>query len=311
MNNNINNDPMTGQPINESQAQQGFNTYQQPTQPVQPQQSFNEYQQPTQSPQPQQPKKNNKLFIIIAIIAVIVILVGIILFFNQDKKESMNNETPNNSEVEDNNSIGSVEEGTNTSYDENGAFLFQISDKFNITGRGIVVTGQVERGKVKVGDTVQIVGFNDEILTTEVTGIELYRKPLEDAKAGDIVGIYLKDITIDQVQKGQVLSKPNSIVASIKFDANVHIRSKEEGGINNPFFDGYKTQIYFRNDNKYSNIGITGTIDLPDDIEMVSPGEDVSFTVSLESNVAMEVGTEFYIREDDRTIGTGTITKVY
>ena len=255
-------------------------------------------------------KKSKKVLAVIAVLAIIIIA-GIVLFGNQSKKETINNEQPNNSGVENNNeeknnsSTGTVEEETNTTYDENGAFLFSIEYAVTITGRGLVVTGRVQRGKIKVGDTVQIVGLSEEILTTEVTGIEKFRKSLDFAQAGDNVGIFLKGITKEQVQFGQVLAKPNSIVAATKFDADVHILSKEEGGRHTPFFDGYRTQFYFR------NIDITGVIDLPDNIEMVNPGEDISFTATLVSNVAMEVGTEFSIIEGERIVGRGTITKVY
>ena len=264
-------------------------------------------QQPTQ---PQPHKKSKKVLVVIAVLAIIIIA-GIVLFGNQSKKEATNNEQSNNSGVENNNeeknnsSTGSVEAGTNTTYDENGAFLFSIEDVFTITGRGTLVTGNVQRGKLRVGDTVQIVGLSEEILTTEVTGIEMFREQKDEATVGDNAGIVLKNITREQVQRGQVLAKPNSIVAATKFDADVHILSKEEGGRHTPFFDGYRPQFYFR------TTDITGVINLPDNIEMVNPGEDVSVTTTLVSNVAMEVGTEFSIREGGRTVGRGTITKVY
>lgn len=269
-----------------------------------------------QQPSPTQPpKKENKGLVIIALIIVVGIVSAVVYFNNQDKKEPTNNETPNNSEVENNNnqnneqqnnsSTGSVDEGTNTTYDENGALLFSIEDVFTITGRGTVVTGNVQRGKLKVGDTVQIIGLSEEILTTEVTGIEIFIEQKDEATVGDNAGIVLKDITREQVQRGQVLAKPNSIVAATKFDADVHILSKEEGGRHTPFVDGYRPQFYFR------TTDITGVIDLPDNIEMVGPGEDVSFTTTLVSNIAMEVGTEFSIREGGRTVGKGTVTKVY
>ncbi|MBQ3511567.1 MAG: hypothetical protein IJA30_07520 [Bacilli bacterium] len=305
-NNIIGYDSQTGQPIYGNQN----TNIQQPTQ--QPQMNTGYTQQPVQTPPP---KKGNKGLVIIALLIVVGIVAAVLYFNNQNKKEPTNNETPNNSEVENNNeqnneqqnnnSTGSVEEGTNTTYDENGAFLFSIEDVFTITGRGTVVTGNVQRGKLKVGDTVQIVGLSEEILTTEVTGIEMFREQKDEATVGDNAGIVLKDITREQVQRGQVLAKPNSIVAATKFDADVHILSKEEGGRHTPFFDGYRPQFYFR------TTDITGVVDLPDNIEMVSPGEDVSFTTTLVSNVAMEVGTEFSIREGGRTIGKGTVTKVY
>lgn len=276
-------------------------------------------QQPIQTPPP---KKSNKGLVVLAILIVIGIVVAVLYFNNQNKNEPTNNDTSNNSEVENNNndnqnndlqnddeqnnnSTGIVDEETNTTYDENGAFLFSIEDVFTITGRGTVVTGNVQRGKVKVGDTVQIIGLDQEILTTEVTGIEMFREQKDEATIGDNAGIVLKDITREQVQRGQVLAQQNSIVAAIKFDADVHVLSKEEGGRHTPFFNGYQPQFYFR------TTDITGTIDLPDNIEMVSPGEDVSFTVTLSSNVAMEVGTEFSIREGGRTVGKGIVTKVY
>lgn len=279
-------------------------------QPIYANQNTN-IQQPLQ---PQPPKKSNKGLIIVAILIVVGIVAAVLYFNNQDKKELTDNETSNNSEVENNsqnneqqnnNSTGSVEEGTNTTYDENGAFLFIIEDVFTITGRGTVVTGNVQRGKIKVGDTVQIVGLNEEILTTEVTGIEMFRQQKDEATIGDNAGLVLKDITREQVQRGQVLAKTNSIVAATKFDADVHILSKDEGGRHTPFFDEYRPQFYFR------AIDITGKINLPESIEMVNPGENVSFTVELIHPIAIENGTKFSIREGGRTIGTGTVTKVY
>lgn len=311
-NNIIGYDSQTGQPI---YANQNTNVQQ----PIQSQMNTGYTQQPIQTPPP---KKSNKGLVVLAILIVIGIVVAVLYFNNQNKNEPTNNDTPNNSEVENNNndnqnndlqndneqnnnSTGIVDEETNTTYDENGAFLFSIEDVFTITGRGTVVTGSVQRGKVKVGDTVQIIGLDQEILTTEVTGIEMFREQKDEATVGDNAGIVLKDITREQVQRGQVLAQQNSIVAAIKFDADVHILSKDEGGRHTPFFNGYQPQFYFR------TTDITGTIDLPDNIEMVSPGEDVSFTVTLSSNVAMEVGTEFSIREGGRTVGKGTVTKVH
>lgn len=299
-NNIIGYDSQTGQPI---YGNQNISTQQ----PMQPQMNTGYTQQPTQ---PQPHKKSKKVLVVIAVLAIIIIA-GIVLFGTQSKKEATNNEQSNNSGVENNNeeknnsSTGSVEAGTNTTYDENGAFLFSIEDVFTITGRGTLVTGNVQRGKLRVGDTVQIVGLSEEILTTEVTGIEMFREQKDEATVGDNAGIVLKNITREQVQRGQVLAKPNSIVAATKFDADVHILSKEEGGRHTPFFDGYRPQFYFR------TTDITGVINLPDNIEMVNPGEDVSVTTTLVSNVAMEVGTEFSIREGGRTVGRGTITKVY
>lgn len=205
-------------------------------------------QQPVQPPPP---KKNNKGLVIVALLIVVGIVAAVLYFNNQNKKETTNNETPNNSEVENsnqnneqqnNNSTGSVEEGTNTTYDEHGAFLFSIEDVFTITGRGTVVTGNVQRGKLKVGDTVQIIGLSEEILTAEVTGIEMFRSQKDEATVGDNVGILLKDITREQVQRDQVLAKQNSIVAATKFDADVHVLSTEEGG--RSIAKGTVTKVY-------------------------------------------------------------------
>ena len=254
--------------------------------------------------------KTNKIVTIlmtfVIIIAIIWIVIGMFLFVNSNKKESnsTNSEENHNTNLESD-TIGKVDEGTNTTYDENGAFLFSIEDVFTITGRGTVVTGHVERGTVKIGDKVQIIGLNQEILTAEVTGIEMFRSTNNEATIGDNAGILLKDITREQVQRGQVLAKPNSIVAAKKFDADVYVLTPEEGGRKTPFFTNYSPQFYFR------TITITGTIELPDGIEKVNSGESVSLTTTLVSNVAMEVGTEFSIREGGRTIGKGTVTKVY
>lgn len=310
MNNNFNNnysfDPMTGQPINQQTTQNTTNMYQQ--QPAQPQQSFNTYQQPVQ---PRQPKKNNKVFIIIAIVAVIAIIAGIFLFSNQDKKEPINNEIPNNSEIENKeetsnkDTSGKVEEGTDTTYDENGAFLFRIEDVFTITGRGTVVTGTVERGTINLNDEVQVIGLDKEIITTTVTGIEVFRKTQDWATVGDNPGLLLSGVERDQVERGQVVAKPNSIISSKMFDADISVLSKEEGGRHTPFFNDYSPQFYFR------SVDISGKITLPEGVEMVMPGDNVSLTVTLTSSVAMEVGTEFSIREGGRTIASGKVTKVY
>lgn len=263
----------------------------------------------TQQPiQAKPPKKSNTIFIIIAILIVIGIAISVLYLNNQNKEKPTNNETPNESEVKNNHqssySIGIVEEGTNTTYDESGAFLFNIEDVFIITKR-IVATGKVMRGKLKVGDKVQIIGLNEEILTREVTGIQKYKDQIDEATVGDNVEITLKDITREQLQRGQVLAKPNSIVASTKFDADVHMLSTKEGGAHNTFPDEYKPDFNFR------EVDIPGAIKLLNGIEKLNPGDDVSITTTLVNNVAMEVGTEFLIREGGRTLGRGTVTKVY
>ena len=292
--NNYNFDPMTGQPINQQPQQQ-------PT--------MKTYQQPKQT---QQPKKNNKVLIIVIVLVIIGIIAGIVLLINQDKKEPANNET-NNSEVEnnnetaekDNNTSGKVEEGTNTTYDENGAFLFRIEDVFTITGRGTVVTGTVERGTINLNDEVQVIGLDKEIITTTVTGIEVFRKNQDWATVGDNPGLLLKGVERDQVERGQVVVKPNSIISTKKFDADISVISTEDGGRQTPFFNDYSPQFYFR------GVDISGKITLPEGVEMVMPGDNVYATITLTSSVAMEVGTEFSIREGGRTIANGKVTRVY
>ena len=306
MDNNYNFDPMTGQPINQQHAQQPM--YNQQVNPVTQQfqqPSYNTYQQP------KQPKKNNKVFIIVAILAVIGIVAGIFLFSDQDKKEPINNEIPNNSEIKNKeetsnkDTSGKVEEGTNTTYDENGAFLFRIEDVFTIAGRGTVVTGTVERGTINLNDEVQVIGLDKEIITTTVTGIEVFRKAQDWATVGDNPGLLLSGVERDQVERGQVVAKPNSIISSKMFDADISVLSKEEGGRHTPFFNDFSPQFYF------GSVDISGKITLPEGVEMVMPGDNVSLTVTLTSSVAMEVGTEFSIREGARTIASGKVTKVY
>lgn len=254
--NNMQFDPMTGQPIN------------------------------------QQPRKkvNTRMLIIIAII-ITVIIVGIIFFSKLLEEKGGEN-------------IPAKNNNTNTTYDENGAFLLRIEDVFTITGRGTVVTGKVERGTIKMNDEVQIIGLDKEIITTIVTGIEMFRSTLDQATVGDNVGILLRGVKRDQVQKGQVVAKPNSISAVKKFEANLSVISTEDGGRGTPFFDGFSPKFYFLTD-------ISGTIKLPKDKEMVKPGENVVVTVTLEESIAMEVGTEFTIREGGRIIANGKVTKVY
>lgn len=300
-NNIIGYDSQTGQPIYATQPNQNINM----------QQSQMNMPSPVQN---QPPKKSNKVLIIIVILLVIGII-GTILYFNsQNKKEVTNNDTQNSTEVENNNqsneqqessAIGFVEEGTITTYDENGAFLLNVTDVSSNTNTGVSASGTVLRGKVKAGDTIQIVGLNKEILTTKVTTIGTGREQVEEASVGDIVEVGLKDISKDLVKIGQVLAKPNSIVAATKFDADVYILSKEEGGRRTPISDGYKSQFIFR------TTDITGTVTLPSSIKTVNPGEKVSFTTTLEENIAMEIGNEFFIREGGRKVAVGTVTKIY
>jgi elongation factor Tu len=178
-----------------------------------------------------------------------------------------------------------------------------IEDVFTISGRGTVVTGRVERGKIKAGDEVEIVGFKDTRKTV-ATSLEMFRKILDDAVAGDNVGVLLRGIGKDEVERGQVLAAPGSITPHTKFKAEVYVLTKEEGGRHTPFFTGYRPQFYLR------TTDVTGSIKLPDGVEMVMPGDNINMDVELISPVAMEEGLRFAIREGGRTVGAGVVTKI-
>ena len=182
-------------------------------------------------------------------------------------------------------------------------FLMPIEDIFSIQGRGTVVTGRVERGIIKTGEEVEIVGIRDTTKTT-VTGVEMFRKLLDQGQAGDNVGILLRGTKKDDVERGQVLAKPGSITPHTKFKGEVYILSKEEGGRHTPFFKGYRPQFYFR------TTDVTGATQLPADVEMVMPGDNVSLEVELIAPIAMEKGVRFAIREGGRTVGAGTVTEI-
>ncbi len=182
-------------------------------------------------------------------------------------------------------------------------FLMSIEDVFTITGRGTVVTGRVERGQLKLNDEVEIVGLRDTQKTV-VTGIEMFRKTLDYAEAGDNAGVLLRGISRDDVERGQVLAKPGSVHPHKKFKANVYVLSKEEGGRHTPFFSNYRPQFYFR------TTDVTGVIELPEGTEMVMPGDNVEMTVELIAPVAIEQGTKFSIREGGRTVGAGNVSEV-
>jgi elongation factor Tu len=182
-------------------------------------------------------------------------------------------------------------------------FLMPIEDVFSISGRGTVVTGRVERGIVKVGDTVEIVGIRPTVSTT-VTGVEMFRKLLDQGQAGDNVGVLLRGTKRDEVERGQVLAKPGTITPHTHFECEVYVLSKEEGGRHTPFFNGYRPQFYFR------TTDVTGSCELPAGIEMVMPGDNVKMTVKLIAPIAMEEGLRFAIREGGRTVGAGVVAKV-
>ncbi|MBD3948972.1 elongation factor Tu [Tuanshanicoccus lijuaniae] len=183
-------------------------------------------------------------------------------------------------------------------------FMMPVEDVFSITGRGTVATGRVERGQVKVGDEVEIVGIAEETSKTTVTGVEMFRKLLDYAEAGDNIGALLRGVTRDDIQRGQVLAKPGTITPHTKFEAEVYVLSKEEGGRHTPFFANYRPQFYFR------TTDVTGVVELPAGTEMVMPGDNVSMTVELIHPIAIEDGTRFSIREGGRTVGAGTVSKV-
>jgi len=184
-----------------------------------------------------------------------------------------------------------------------GAFLMPIEDVFSISGRGTVVTGRVERGVVKVGEEIEIVGIKDTIKTT-CTGVEMFRKLLDQGQAGDNVGVLLRGTKREEVERGQVLAKPGSITPHTKFECEVYVLSKDEGGRHTPFFNNYRPQFYFR------TTDVTGSVELPSGTEMVMPGDNVKMTVTLINPIAMEQGLRFAIREGGRTVGAGVVAKV-
>jgi elongation factor Tu len=183
-------------------------------------------------------------------------------------------------------------------------FLMPVEDVFSITGRGTVATGRIERGIVKVGESVEIVGIREEKQTTTVTGVEMFRKLLDEGQAGDNVGLLLRGIGKDDIERGMVICKPNSVKPHKKFECEVYILSKEEGGRHKAFFKGYRPQFYFR------TTDVTGDIELPEGVEMVMPGDNTRFLVDLIQPVAMEEGLRFAIREGGRTVGAGVVSKI-
>jgi len=182
-------------------------------------------------------------------------------------------------------------------------FLMPVEDVFSITGRGTVVTGRVEQGMLNVGDEVEIVGLR-EVQKTTVTGVEMFRKLLDEAQAGDNVGLLLRGIDKEDVERGQVVADPGSITPHTEFDAQVYVLTKEEGGRHNPFFDGYRPQFYFR------TTDVTGAVKLPEGTEMVMPGDNTEMTVVLGKAIAMDEGLRFAIREGGRTVGAGRVVKI-
>ncbi|MCA0989446.1 elongation factor Tu [Guptibacillus algicola] len=188
--------------------------------------------------------------------------------------------------------------------DTDKPFMMPVEDVFSITGRGTVATGRVERGQVKVGDEIEILGLHEESKKTTVTGVEMFRKLLDYAEAGDNIGALLRGVSRDDIQRGQVLVKPGTVKAHTKFKAEVYVLSKEEGGRHTPFFANYRPQFYFR------TTDVTGTIALPEGVEMVMPGDNIEMTVELIAPIAIEDGTKFSIREGGRTVGAGVVATI-
>jgi elongation factor Tu len=182
-------------------------------------------------------------------------------------------------------------------------FLMPVEDVFSITGRGTVATGRIERGVVKVGEEVQLVGFGAEKKTT-VTGVEMFRKLLDEGQAGDNAGLLLRGVDKNEIERGMVLAKPGSITPHTHFEAEVYVLKKEEGGRHTPFFKGYRPQFYFR------TTDVTGSVELPEGVEMVMPGDNVQMTIELITPIAMDAGLRFAIREGGRTVGAGVVTKI-
>ncbi|OMP67950.1 elongation factor Tu [Domibacillus epiphyticus] len=188
--------------------------------------------------------------------------------------------------------------------DTDKPFMMPVEDVFSITGRGTVATGRVERGQIKVGDTIEIIGLTEEPKSTTVTGVEMFRKLLDYAEAGDNIGALLRGVAREEIQRGQVLAKPGTITPHTTFKAEVYVLSKEEGGRHTPFFTNYRPQFYFR------TTDVTGICNLPEGVEMVMPGDNVEMSVELIAPIAIEEGTKFSIREGGRTVGAGVVATI-
>ncbi|HVH96554.1 MAG TPA: elongation factor Tu [Bacillus sp. (in: firmicutes)] len=192
----------------------------------------------------------------------------------------------------------------NPTRDTDKPFMMPVEDVFSITGRGTVATGRVERGQIKVGDVVEITGFTEEPKPTTVTGVEMFRKLLDYAEAGDNIGALLRGVAREDIQRGQVIAKPGTIKPHTKFTAQVYVLSKEEGGRHTPFFTNYRPQFYFR------TTDVTGICQLPEGVEMVMPGDNIEMTIELIAPIAIEEGTKFSIREGGRTVGAGSVANI-
>jgi elongation factor Tu len=187
--------------------------------------------------------------------------------------------------------------------DTDKPFLMPVEDVFSITGRGTVATGRIERGRVKVGEEIQLVGFNAEKKSV-VTGVEMFRKLLDEGQAGDNVGLLLRGVEKGDIERGMVLAKAGSVTPHTQFEAEVYVLTKDEGGRHTPFFKGYRPQFYFR------TTDVTGAVELPAGVEMVMPGDNIQMTIELITPIAMDEGLRFAIREGGRTVGAGVVTKI-
>jgi elongation factor Tu len=184
-------------------------------------------------------------------------------------------------------------------------FLMPVEDVFTITGRGTVATGRIEQGIIRTGEEIEVVGIHQAVEKTVVTGVEMFRKLLDEGQAGDNVGCLLRGVKREDIERGQVLSKPGSITPHTKFEAQVYVLSKDEGGRHTPFFKGYRPQFYFR------TTDVTGVVELQESVEMVMPGDNAEMTVELIQPIAMDEGLRFAIREGGRTVGAGAVTKIH
>ena len=278
---------------------------------------FNSQNQPVQTEpvnnQYVAPSSKNRSFTIVLIVLITIVVITVTSFIIVKKFSSNNNTSSGsnrtNTNTSEQTSTNTTKEDTKASqtedYDKEGSFLMTIDEILSVPGYGTAVSGTVLRGRVNKNDPIEIVGIR-ETQQTVATRIEAYRKEMEYAEAGDTVNVYLRGIMVDEIERGQVLAKDNTIKAYKKFECDIELLSKDEGGRSTPFFSNYRPQFYFR------NTDITGVITLPEGTEMVKPGEIVkSATVELLTTVALEVGTEFSIREGGRTVGSGKVTKIY
>ncbi len=256
----------------------------------------------------QQTNKKNSKNIIIIILVLIIILLSIILIINRGKNKEVTNYNNNNSVNNNNDDNNSNDIVSDIEYDKNDTFLMRIDEIFTVTGRGTIATGRVERGSAKVNDTILLIGTNNEMITTTIAGMEVFRESIDSVKKGDNVGILLKNISKEQINNDYVITKSKSIKATKKFDAILEIFATDEGGRTEPFFEDYTPNVSF---GVLSDV-LKGKVIFPKGLTSVSPGDkDVKLTVELESSILMDPGTEFKLHDDKITIGRGIVTKIY